>query len=141
MTASLVGKELHFDEQGSLLGGPTKHKRVSLPVSALLSVTRESKHASVPLIVGGAALASGLLIGGTFLFDGLRSGELVLASVGAALALGGIAVDMAAELWRRRQGAISTLEFVLPQDQSLRVRVSRGADADAFLSAIRSRLR
>lgn len=141
MTASLVGKELHFEEQGSLLGGPSKSKRISLPVTALLSVTREAKHASVPLILSGLALSGGLLVGGTFLFDGLRSGELVLASVGAALALGGILVDVAAELWRRRQGATSTLEFVLPRDQAMRVRVDSGTDADAFVSAIRARLR
>ena len=141
ITASLVGKELHFEEQGSLLGGPSKSKRVSLPLTSLLSVTREAKHASVPLVLGGVALAGGLLLGGTFLFDGLRSGELVLASVGASLALGGIAIDVAAEFWRRRQGATSTLEFVLPDDQAMRVRVASGADADAFVSAIRSRLR
>lgn len=141
MTASLVGKELHFEEQGSLLGGPSKNKRVSLPVTSLLSVTREAKHASVPLILGGVALAGGLLVGGTFLFDGLRSGELVLASVGAALALGGIVVDVAAEVWRRRRGATSTLEFVFPRDQAMRVRVPSNTAADAFVSAIRSRLR
>ncbi len=141
MTASLVGKELHFEEKGSLLGGATTSKRVSLPVTALLSVTREAKNASAPLIIGGLALAGGLLVGGTFLFDGLRSGELVLASVGAALALGGIVLDVLAEVWRRRSGAAFTLEFVLPKNQAMRLRVENGSEADAFVHAIRARLR
>ena len=141
MRASLVGKELRLEERGTLLGGAERSTDVSLPVTALLSVRREAKYASLPLGIGSAALAGGLLVGGTFLFDGFRSGELMLASVGAALALGGIGLDLSAELWRRRKGAVSVLEFVLPRERAIRVRVESTEDADAFIQAIRSRLR
>jgi hypothetical protein len=136
---SLRGRELVVSEDAGLLGRKTLQRETALPLSALLSATRESRLAVWPLYAGALGLAVGILVGGYQLFDGLRSGELVLVSVGAGLLLAGVLCDAGAALIAGR--ARPVVELLLPRGRAVRLRAPSITAADAFLEALRARTR
>jgi hypothetical protein len=138
---SLVGKELRIEESGGVLGTSTEARTSTVPLSAVLAASRERRHGRAVLYAGAAALGVGVLAGGWLAFDGLRSGELVIASVGAALMLGGVSSDLLAASLTRRPKEGAEVELVLPRGRVVRLVAASQSQADAFLEAMRQRLR
>jgi hypothetical protein len=138
---SLRGREVDIRESGGLLGRPTTERASSVPVQSLLSVSRERAHTGAALYAGALALAAGVLVGGYLAFDGLRSGELVLASVGAGLVVLGVVADLAADVLARSARGGATVELVLPRGRVVRLVAPSREAADAFLEALRARMR
>jgi len=142
VSVALRGQSIEVHESGSLLGRPADEGALVVPVSSILLASRVARHGSAVLYGGAAAMAAGILVGGYVLFDGLRSGELVIACAGAALALTGIGLDLGLDLVARARGAPrTTVELVLPRGRVIRLLASSEAGADAFLEALRARLR
>lgn len=137
---ALVGKELRIEESGGVLGVSMDERTSSVPASAVLAASRARRHGRAVLYAGAAALALGVLAGGWLLFDGLRSGELVLASVGAALLLGGVGADALAAWLAERPSDGAVVELVLPRGRVVRLLAPSVERADAFLEALRSRI-
>ena len=138
---SLVGRELRIEESGGVLGAATETRTSTVPLSSVLAASRERRHGRAVLYSGAAALGVGVLAGGWLAFDGLRSGELVLASVGAALMLGGVGADLLAAWLVRRPKEGAEVELVLPRGRVVRLVAPSASRADAFLEALRTRLR
>ncbi|GAB4206069.1 MAG: hypothetical protein OHK0013_22390 [Sandaracinaceae bacterium] len=140
VSVTIRGRELIVNEDAGLLGRSTVARETALPLSALVSASREARHPTWPLYAGAVGLAGGILSGGYLLFDGVRSGELVLASLGAALVIGGTLCDASAELLSRRPTR-PVVELVLPRGRAVRLRAPSVSRADAFLELLRARAR
>jgi hypothetical protein len=138
---SLVGKELRIEESGGVLGTSTENRTSTVPLTAILAATRERRHRGAVLYAGALALALGVLAGGWLTFDGLRSGELVILSLGATLMVGGVSADLLGSWLTRRPREGAAVELVLPRGRVVRLLASSTSSADAFLEAIRARLR
>jgi hypothetical protein len=138
---SLVGKELRIEESGGVLGTATEGRTSTVPLSAVLAASRARRHQGAVLYAGALAVGVGVLAGGWLAFDGLRSGELVIASLGAALMVGGVAADLLAAWLTRRPREGAEVELVLPRGRVVRLIASSASSADAFLEAMRARSR
>ena len=138
--------ELRFVEGGlrlhkrvSLLGRTIREGQETYALSAVASVGRTSRWPALPLIVGALAFGLGVVIGGLWLFEGIRSGETVLLLAGAAAILIGGGLDLIFSLVlpaRRRNVAIDLA--VLPKRRVQLVAVGE-AEAESFVNALRER--
>lgn len=123
----------------SLLGRVVRERDETWTLDALESAARQVRYPALHLRVGALALSVGVLFGGLVLFDGARSGEIVLLSIAAVLILGGAGLDLALDvLVPARRGKVA-LDLA---SRSGRVRLSRVSveEADAFLRALRNRI-
>lgn len=141
VTLAIRGRELEVQEQGGVLGARTQSRTSVVPLSAIVEARRDQKYRGAALYAGALALAVGVLLGGYLLFDGLRSGELVLASLGAALVLGGVLADVGTAWLARTTPEGASMELVLPRGRVVRLLTPSLARTDAFLEALRERLR
>ena len=90
-------------------------------------------------MIGAASLTFGLLLGGLLIFDGVRSGELVLALIGAALAFGGAALDLALDVLVPGARGRVRLELAAHRGKVVTLADVPVEASDRFLDAIRAR--
>ena len=125
----------------SLLGRTVREADETWRIDALEGAGRQVRYPAVHLLVGVLALSVGVLFGGLVLFDGVRSGELVLLMLASALLLGGAALDLALDvLVPGRRGQV-VVDLVARARRPLRVTGVPAEQADAFLRALRQRAR
>lgn len=142
VSVAIRGHSIEVQESSGLLGRSAEERRSLVPVTSILAAGRTARHVSAVLYASAAAMAAGILVGGYLVFDGLRSGELVIASVGAAIALAGVGLDVGLDVASRLRGAPRVVvELVLPRGRVVRLLAADEAGADAFLEALRARLR
>jgi hypothetical protein len=129
---------IELTERMFAFGREVRERKDTVALSAVLTAGREVRWASAHLYVGAIALAIGVLVGGTWIFEGARSGELVLLSVGAGLMLAGALLDLGLDvLVPAGRGRVS-VELALHRGRKLRVDGITIEEADRFLDALRA---
>jgi hypothetical protein len=133
----LEGGELEVRTSVSLLGRTVREGSERWRLDALEGAGREVRYPALHLLVGAVALSVGVLFGGLVLFDGVRSGELILVMIAAAALLGGAALDLALDvLLPGRRGRVA-VEVAARARRPLRLTRVPLEQADAFLRALR----
>ncbi len=135
----LRGQSLTIKRRVSLLGRPVRSSEHTHRLSELHSARRAARYPFVHLLIGVTCFSSGLVLGGLFLFDGARAGDLTLLLLAAALSLGGAGLDLALDvLVPARHGKVA-LDLDVGRARTRVVGVDQGA-ADRLLQALASRL-
>ncbi|MGE0786883.1 MAG: hypothetical protein AB7S26_14520 [Sandaracinaceae bacterium] len=133
----LSAGQLEVRTTTTLLGRTVRESQESLRVDALDSASRAVRYPAIHLMVGVIALSFGVLAGGLVLFDGVRSGELVLLTIACGLLLGGAALDLGLDvLVPARRGRV-TVDLRARAQRPMRVSRVPLEQADAFLRALR----
>lgn len=124
----------------SLLGRTVRERDETWTLDALEGAGRQVRYPALHLLVGAVALSTGVLFGGLVLFDGARSGELVLLSLAALLVLAGAGLDLALDvLVPARRGTV-VVDLAARARRPLRLTRVSLEEADSFLRALRNRL-
>lgn len=135
---ALAGTDLEVRERRFAFGRQVRERSDRVALTAVLAAGREVRYPSLHLYIGAIALATGVLVGGTWVFEGARSGELVLLSIGAGLLLGGALLDLVLDILVPAQRGRVSLEVSMLRGRVLRVDGIALEDADRFLEAIRA---
>ncbi len=123
----------------SMLGRVVRESEESWRLDALEGAGRQVRYPSLHLLLGAVALSIGVLFGGLVLFDGARSGELVLLMLACAIVLCGAGLDLALDvLVPARRGRVA-LELRARERRALRLTRVSVEEADAFLRALRNK--
>jgi hypothetical protein len=135
---SLAGPDIEIRERRFAFGRQVRERKDRIALSSIVSVGRQVRYPSVHLYVGAIALAIGVLVGGTWIFEGARSGELVLLSIGAGLLLAGALLDLALDVLVPGTRGRVLVELAVHRGRVLRLDGVALEDADRFLEAIRA---
>lgn len=135
---ALDGSDIQVRERRFAFGRQIRERSDRVSLASIVSMRRDVRYPSLQLYVGAIALAVGILVGGTWIFEGARSGELVLLSIGAALLLGGALLDFALDVLVPATNGRVSLELALHRGRVLRVDQVALEDADRFLDAIKA---
>ena len=136
---SLGDGGLELCERRFLLGRMVKETRARIALSSLVTAERELRHRSLHLLVGTFALGLGILLGGTWIVDGARSGELSLLMAGAVLLLGGAGLDLAIDVLVPVTRGKVALSLATTRGGDVRVGGLSIEEADGFLDALRAK--
>lgn len=134
---TLSGPRIEVKTRVSLLGRTVREGEETWRVDALEGASRQTRYPSIHLAIGALALSGGILFGSLVLFDGVRSGELVLMLVAAGLVLGGAALDLALDILVPAQRGHVVLDVATRSRRPLRLTRVPLEQADAFLRALR----
>jgi len=136
---SLGDDGLEVSTTVSLLGRTVRERQETWRLDALDGASRQVRYPALHLLVGAVALSFGILFGGLVLFDGVRSGELTLVLLAAAVLLAGAGLDLALDvLVPGRRGRV-VVDLVARSRRPLRLTHVPLEQADAFLRALRNR--
>lgn len=135
---SVSGTELEVKERRFAFGRQVRDRSDRVALTAVMVAGREVRFPSLHLYVGAIALAIGVLVGGTWIFEGARSGELVLLSIGAGLMLGGALLDLALDVLVPASRGRVSVEVAIHRGRVLRVDGIAVEEADRFLDALRA---
>lgn len=135
---ALEGKDIAVRVRRFAFGRQIREQSDRVALTSVVSAGREVRYPSLHLYVGAIALAIGILVGGTWIFEGARSGELVLLSIGAGLLLGGALLDLALDVLVPAQRGRVLLEVALHRGRTVLVDGIAVEDADRFLEAMRA---
>ncbi len=135
---SLDNGSIEVRERRFAFGRQVGERKDTVVVASIVAAGREVRFPHLHLYVGAVALAIGVLTGGTWIFEGARSGELVLLSIGAGLLLAGAALDLALDILVPATRGRVALELALHRGRTLRVAGVTLEDADRFLEALRA---
>lgn len=125
----------------SLLGRVVRESDETWRLEALEGAGRHVRYPAIHLLVGALALSFGVLFGGLVLFDGARSGELVLLMLASAIVLVGAGLDLALDvLVPGRRGRIA-VDLRARSRRPLRLTRVPIDEADAFLRALQKVVR
>ncbi|HJK93518.1 MAG TPA: hypothetical protein RMH85_08165 [Polyangiaceae bacterium LLY-WYZ-15_(1-7)] len=139
-TLQFVKGGLRLSKRVELLGKTVREGRETYTWAALASAGRTTRYPAAHLVAGALAFAAGIVAGGLFLFDGLRSGETILLLVGAGLILLGGGLDLAlGMLLPARRGRVAVDLAVLPKRRVRLVGVDESA-AERFLERLARQL-
>lgn len=94
---ALVESRLSVAWTTRMLGRTISESETVIPLYAVTRLERQVRYPALVLAVGAASLALGVVVGGTLLADGVRSGESFVLLVGAGLLLGGVVLDAVLE--------------------------------------------
>lgn len=131
--------ELEVHTEVSLLGRTIRQTDERWRLDTLEGAGRQVRYPTLQLLIGVVALSIGVLFGGLVLFDGVRSGELILVMLAAGLLLGGAALDLALDvLLPGRQGRV-VVEVAPRSRRPLRLTSVPLEEADTFLRSLRIR--
>lgn len=98
---------LRVRSQTMVLGRLVQESEQVLPIESLQRVLRQSRYPAMHLAVGVIALSLGVILGGSWAFDGVIGGDLVLLA-GAILALAGSALDLTlSTVWSGRSAKVA----------------------------------
>jgi hypothetical protein len=129
---------LEVNTRVSLLGRTVRERDETWRLDSIQSAGRQVRYPAIHLLVGAIALSIGVLFGGLVLFDGARSGELVLFLLAAVLIVGGAGLDLALDVLVPASKGLVAVDLALPS-RSLRLTRVPVEDADVFLRALSSR--
>ncbi len=124
----------------SLLGRTVRERHETWRLDALEGAGRQVRYPAVHLVVGALALSVGVLFGGLVLFDGARSGELVLLLLAAGLVAGGAGLDLALDVLVPGAKATVTVDLQPRARRPLRLTRVSLEEADRFLRALQKRV-
>lgn len=141
LTLTVRGATIDVHQERELLGRVWCSREWVIRLNAVASASRHARHRGAVAAATVAAMAFGILVGGHFAFDGVLSGAMTLLSVGAVVALSGIGLDLAVDAWLRARARPRVFVEVRTDRDAVRLRVRNEREADAFLDAIRARLR
>ena len=131
---------LRLKKRVVLLGRVIRETDETYTDRAVASVGRTHRWPALPLVAGALAFAGGVVIGGVWLFEGMRSGETVLLLAAAAAIFIGGGLDLGLSILlpaRKKQVAVELA--VLPKRRFQLVAVPE-ARAEAFVAALRDRV-
>ena len=132
----LSGGALEVKTRVTLLGRVVREGEETWRIDALEGAGRRVRYPTLHLLVGAIGLSFGVLFGGLVLFDGVRSGELVLVMIACGLLLGGAALDLALDvLWPGSKGRV-VVDVSTRTRRPLRLTRVPLEQADAFLRAL-----
>lgn len=131
---------LRLRKRVELLGRVVREGEETYTLAAIASVGRTSRWPALPLLVGALAFAVGVIVGGLWLFEGLRSGEtvLLLAAAGVIVIGGGLDLGISV-LWPARKKKVAVELAVLPK-RRLQLTSVPEAKAEAFVGELRARV-
>lgn len=131
---------LRLRKRVELLGRVVREGEETYTLAAIASVGRTSRWPALPLVVGALAFAVGVIVGGLWLFEGLRSGEtvLLLAAAGVIVLGGGLDLGISI-LWPARKKRVAVQLAVLPK-RRLQLTGVPEVRADAFVGELRERV-
>lgn len=135
---SLDGGSIEVRERRFAFGRQVTERKDTVVIASIVAAGREVRFPQLHLYVGAIALAVGVLTGGTWIFEGARSGELVLLSIGAGLLLAGAVLDLALDVLVPASHKRVAVELALHRGRTLRVAGVTIEDADRFLEALRT---
>lgn len=127
---------LRLRSQVRLLGRTVRSREETFAWPAVASVACSTRFVAMPHLVGAFLFALGVVIGGVWIFDGVRSGETVLLGLGAVAILVGGGLDYAiTNAWPSARGRVAVELGVLPKR---RLRLARVAEREAvaFVDAL-----
>jgi hypothetical protein len=125
----------------TLLGRTIREREEIISTAAVQTLTRDRAYPWVHTLAGILSFTLGVLAGGFFVIDGVRSGETILLLAGAVVVILGVALDLALDvLVPGRRGRVAIELAIHPKR---RIRIDRiGADeADEFVRAVSERVR
>lgn len=123
-----------------LLGRSIRQSDETLSLRALGEVTHRSWFPSLQLYVGSLCLALGIVIGGLFLIDGVRTGETYLLLIGAGAILVGGGFDFGLELVLPARRGEQYVDLRTIAGRGLSVRGGTEEEAKRFASRLASSL-
>jgi hypothetical protein len=132
---------LELEERTRAFGRVLRQTRSAFTFAGLQSVMREVRYPRLHLYAGAIALAIGVLSGGTWIFDGIRGGDFVLASVGAGVMLAGAVLDLVLDVVVPAHQGRVVVEVTAERGRRIRVGGLALAEADAFVIALRQRMK
>lgn len=124
-------------ETRTAIGGRVlRHRTERFARAALVGAAQVTQYPALHLLVGALALALGIVVGGTLIVDGVRSGETALLLVGAALVGGGAALDLVLSVILPSARGKAVLQIALAPSRILCLSGVEEADAAATLDAV-----
>jgi hypothetical protein len=136
----LVHGGVRLTRRDSLLGRRVRDAQETYVLSAIAGVGREARFPVLAPVVGALSLSLGLLVGGVFAFDGVRTGETILLLLAASVVLLGAGLDFVLSvLLPARAHTVSFFLRLIPKREVRLVGVDQD-QAERFLSFIEGRL-
>ncbi|MGF1469374.1 MAG: hypothetical protein ACFCGT_24915 [Sandaracinaceae bacterium] len=128
---------LALELRTELLGRTVWEGRERWSIVGLSRVGRAVRYPSLHLLIGVVALSVGVIGGGLLLFDGVRSGELILLTLALGLAGAGALLDLLLDvLWPGARGRV-TVELSTRDGRRVQLSGVDLEEADRFLHALR----
>lgn len=139
-TLSLEGAGLRVEERTVAFGRVLRQTSSSFTIAAVRTFAKETRWPRAHLYVGAIALGAGVIVGGTWVFDGVRGGDLGLLATGAAVCASGAALDLLLDVIVPMRAGRTAVEVVLDQGRRLRIGGIPAADADRVVELLRQRV-
>lgn len=136
---SLRARVLHVREHVQWLGRTVREKKSQFDASRILGARRTARYAWWPSLLGATSLALGILVGGLYGFDGIRTGSPSLLAVGALIVVVGAGFDFLLALLLEGLRGHVTLEVYPESTRAFSVSGVPTTDADNFLDALATR--
>ncbi|MEZ4288896.1 MAG: hypothetical protein R3A47_12355 [Polyangiales bacterium] len=111
-----------------------------ISVATIRSVQRTARYQGLYGWIGTILFSVGFLFGIFKVFEGVRSGEVVLVTIGVAFALGGALMDMIVWWFASKQGHSCTLTIDIEGTHKLAIRGLQSAEADLFMDHMNRRI-
>ncbi|MFK7999147.1 MAG: hypothetical protein AB8H86_06100 [Polyangiales bacterium] len=112
---------LRLEHSTQILGRAMGTKCEELPFASIHGLAASTRFPRAALLLGTTCFALGVLVGGFWLFEGVRSGETYLLLAGAVILALGAGLDLAlSSLWPGRKGEVS-LELHLAKRRGWRL--------------------
>jgi len=124
-----------------LLGRVVREAKETYTYSAIAGGARTTRYPAAHLLLGALCFAVGVLVGGVWLFEGVRSGETVLLMAGAGAILIGGVVDVALGLLVPAKRGRGHVERRFLPKRRLAIAGIPEAEAERFLSTLSTRAR
>ncbi len=140
VTLALGETGVEVDARTELLGREVRRVRSTIPFHAVLGAGREVRYPQLHLLVGALALSVGLLLGGVWVAEGVRTGETYLLLAGAALVSLGAGLDLALSVLPLGRSGRVAMHLDGPGHRRLAVVGASEEAVDRFLSQLRRRL-
>jgi len=119
-----------------LLGRVIRESRETWTRRALASVGQRVYQSALQLYVGSLMLALGVLIGGVYFVDGVRTGETYLLLVGAGAILIGGGLDFAMHVWLPTSRSQVVVDLRMLPRHALSIQGLTERDAGRFVDAV-----
>jgi hypothetical protein len=133
---SLVGQALRVEREVVLMGKTVRAHDEVYSLGQLRLARRSRRFPFVHLLAGVVSFAFGIIVGGMFLFDALRVGELPLLGIAGAILLGGAGLDLLLEVVVPGGKGRIALDLDLGKGSRTRLTGVAQAQADPFLGAL-----
>jgi hypothetical protein len=137
----IVDAGIELEERTRAFGRVLRQTKSAFTFAGVRSVVREVRYPRLHLYAGAIALGLGVLVGGIWIFDGVRGGDFRLAALGAGLLLAGALLDLVLDVVVPAQRGRVSVELAAERGRRVRVGNLPLAEADAFVGALRQRMR